>query len=143
MKKMFALICSMLLVAGAYAFVVNEKVLKSFSRTFNNAENVKWEEFKDYYTVSFVHAGIRSKVNYDRQGKMLGSIRYYAPNMLPLNVYNTLKTTHPDKKLFGVTEITFGNEMVFFVKMEDSKHWTTIKIDNEGNSSVYEKYKKA
>lgn len=134
----------MLLVAGAYAFdlSVNEKVLKTFKQTFNNAEEVKWEEYKDYYTVSFVHAGIRSKVNYDKSGNMISSIRYYAPEMLPLNILNTLRRDYPRKTLFGVTEITSGTQAAYFVKIHDDKHWLTIKFDPAGNAEVYEKYKK-
>ena len=145
MKKMLALICTMLLVAGAYAFnfVVNEKVLQSFKQTFNSAEEVKWEEFKDYYTVSFVHSGIRAKVNYDRRGNMMSSIRYYNPNMLPLNIISQLKKEYPKKSMFGVTEITSGTQVVYFVKLQDEKNWITVKIDPAGNSEVYEKYKKA
>ena len=142
MKKVLAIICSMMFVVGAYAFEVNEKVLKSFNETFSSAEEVKWEEYKTYYTVSFVHAGVRSKVNYDKDGKMLGSIRYYAPQLLPLNIYNRLRMDFSKKELFGVTEVTFGTEVTYFVKMQDAKNWITVKIDATGNSSIHEKYKK-
>jgi uncharacterized protein YjiK len=145
MKQTLVLICSVLLVASTYAFntTVNEKVLKSFKQTFNTAEQVKWEEFRDYYTVSFVNSGIRSKVNYDKDGNMLSSIRYYSPNMLPLNVIGKLKKQYPSQSLYGVTEITYGDETVYYVKLEDAKNWTTVKIDNEGSCQVYEKFKKA
>lgn len=142
MKKVLAIICSMMFVVGAYAFEVNEKVLRSFKETFSAAEEVKWEEYKTYYTVSFVHSGIRSKVNYDKDGKMLGSIRYYAPQMLPLNVYNRLKMEYSRKELYGVTEVTFGTDVTYFVKMQDAKNWITVRIDALGNSSIHEKYRK-
>ena len=142
MKKVLAVICSMMFIAGAYAFEVNEKVLKSFNETFSLAEEVKWEEYKTYYTVSFVHSGIRSKVNYDKDGRMLGSIRYYAPQMLPLNIYNKLKLDYSKKELFGVTEVTFGTDVTYYVKIEDEKHWITVKVDAQGTSQVTEKYKK-
>jgi hypothetical protein len=142
MKKVLAIVCSLMFVVGAYAFEVNEKVLKSFKETFASAEEVKWEEYKTYYTVSFVHSGIRSKVNYDKDGRMLGSIRYYAPQLLPLNIYNRLRMDYSKKELFGVTEVTFGTEVTYFVKMQDEKNWITIKIDASGNTSVHEKYKK-
>jgi hypothetical protein len=142
MKKVFAIVCSMLLVAGAYAFEVNEKVLKSFKETFTAAEDVKWEEYKTYYSVSFVHTGIRSKVNYDKNGYMIGSIRYYAPQMLPLNIYNSLKKEYSQKELYGVTEVTYGADVTYFIKMQDAKNWITIKMDASGNSSIHEKYRK-
>ena len=143
MKKVLAVILFTVFIAGAYAFEVNEKVLKSFNETFSAAKQVKWEEYKTYYTVSFVHSGIRSKVDYNKNGRMLGSIRYYFPPMLPLNIYNKLKLEYPKKELFGVTEVTFGTDVRYFVKMHDAKYWITLKIDASGSCIIYEKYKKA
>lgn len=142
MKKLAIILASALLTVAAYADDPNEKVLKSFNETFSGAEEVKWEEFSAYYTVSFVNAGIRSKVNYDKEGNMLGSIRYYSPQMLPLNIYNKLKKENARKSLFGVTEVTFGTDVTYYVKVEDDKHWITLKVDVSGNSQVTEKYKK-
>ncbi|MBO9565882.1 MAG: hypothetical protein J7621_24100 [Niastella sp.] len=143
MKKVLMIICAALLGAAAYAAPdPNEKVLKSFRETFTQAEEVKWDETDDYFTVSFVSAGIRSKVNYDKEGNMLSSIRYYSPQLLPLNIFNKLKKEHQKKNLFGVTEVTSGNDVTYYVKMEDGKHWFTLKVDESGNSMVFEKYKK-
>src|SRR5689334_25119497 len=115
MKKVLAFFACALLTAVVYAKDPNEKVLKSFNETFASAEEVKWEEYPTYYTVSFVNAGIRSKVNYDLEGNMLGSIRYYNPQLLPLNIINKIKKENPKKKLFGVTEVTFGSDVVYYV----------------------------
>lgn len=142
MKKLTAIICTLLIGASVYAFDPNEKVLRSFNETFANAEDVKWHEYQNYYTVSFLSNGIRSKVNYDKEGNMLGSIRYYQPNLLPLNVLNRIKKSHPKKSLYGVTEVTGIEGVTYYVKLEDAKHWWTLKVDDEGNSEVYEKYKK-
>ena len=142
MKKLFVILACALVTVSAYADDPNEKVLKSFNETFTGAEDVKWEEFSTYYTVSFVNAGIRSKVNYDKDGNMLGSIRYYSPSMLPLNILNKLKKEYSKKTLFGVTEVTFGTDVTYYVKIEDEKNWITVKVDPSGNSQVTEKYKK-
>lgn len=142
MKKLFVVLASAFLTFAAYADDPNEKVLKSFNETFAGAEEVKWEEFSTYYTVSFVNAGIRSKVNYDKEGVMLGSIRYYSPQMLPLNILNKLKKEHSKRTLFGVTEVTFGTDVNYYVKIEDEKYWITVKVDSQGTSQVTEKYKK-
>jgi hypothetical protein len=73
---------------------------------------------------------------------MLGSIRYYAPQMLPLNILNKLKKENSKRTLFGVTEVTFGTDVTYYVKIEDEKYWITVKVDSQGTSQVTEKYKK-
>jgi hypothetical protein len=142
MKKVLAITCAILIGAVTYAYDPNEKVLKSFRETFTHAEDVKWDESADFFTVSFVSAGIRSKVNYDKEGTMLSSIRYYSPQMLPLNIFNKLKKDNPKKDLFGVTEVTSGSDVTYYVKMQDEKHWFTLKVDESGNYQLHEKYKK-
>ncbi|MBO9633350.1 MAG: hypothetical protein J7578_09545 [Chitinophagaceae bacterium] len=145
MKKVLFILCSALISVASFAHTApdpNEKVLKSFNETFANAEEVKWAEYDNYYTVSFVSGKIRAKVNYDKEGNMMGSTRYYAPNLLPIGILNQVKKAYPKKTLFGVTEITANGELNYYIKMEDPKWWTTIKVDETGNSSVYERYKK-
>ena len=145
MKKLLAIFATTFLVVSAFAYDpnVNAKVLKSFTETFTAAEDIKWEKFENYYTVSFSQSGIQSKVNYDYSGSMLSSLRYYAPQLLPLNIYNKIKKNYSKKEMFGVTEVTFSNEVVYYVKLHDAKSWITLKIDGVGNSEVVENYKKA
>ena len=129
-------------ILPAATYDINEKVLKSFNETFAAAQDVKWEEFKNYYTVSFVHSGIRSKVDYDRNGYVIGSLRYYAPQNLPLNIYNRLRKQYSKMELYGVVEVTVEAGVTYFVKMQDERNWITIKIEPSGSSTVCEKYRK-
>lgn len=127
----------------AFDPAVNEKVLSSFNKTFSSAEEVRWAETAEHYTVCFKNYGIRTTVNYDRKGNMLSTIRYYQPELLPLNILNKLTREYSNSELFGVTEVGAGNNVVYFIKIEGSKHWTTVKADASGNTEVVEKYRKA
>lgn len=142
MKKVSAMMICVLLAAGAFAFDPNERVLKAFNETFSSATEVRWEEYPSYFTVSFVNSGIRTKVNYDKEGKMLSSLRYYASQYLPLNIINKIGSENPTKKIFGVTEVTHEGAVVYYIKLEDKTHWYTLKVDVDGNSQQTEKYRK-
>ena len=142
MKKIVLLAITSLIMSTVFAYDPNSKVLKAFSETFATAQNIKWQEFDDHYSVSFLYSGIQSKLNYDLEGNILGSTRYYDPAALPMNIFTKLKRENPNRELFGVTEITVGDDMVYFVKMQDAKYWITLKVDPSGNSQVYEKYRK-
>ncbi|HEX6429293.1 MAG TPA: hypothetical protein VF008_16465 [Niastella sp.] len=146
MKKVIAIMFAVLVTAGAYAFDPfnpNEKVLKAFNETFTSVQEVRWEEFPNYYAVSFVSGGIRAKVNYDKEGNMMSSLRYYAPQLLPLYILNKITKENPKRKIFGVTEVTAGGNIAYYIKLEDAQNWYTLKVDAEGNSRQVEKYKKA
>ena len=142
MKKMFALLGLSLFAISVYAYDPNTKVLRSFKSTFANAKDVRWEEFPDHYTVSFNYSGIISRVKYDLEGNITGSLRYYEANNLPLNLFTKLKKAHATKSFFGVTELSVGEDVVYFVRMQDEKNWYTYKVDVQGNEEVYEKFRK-
>ena len=138
----FAAMLAMSISSFAFEPNVNEKVLNLFNKTFTSAEHVKWDEYKDYYSVRFIHNGIRTIVNYDKGGNMMSSIRYYHPDMLPLNIIGKMKKDYPAASLFGVTEITVNNDVAYFVKLEDKKHWITLKVSPSCDTELYERYKK-
>ncbi|HRP56030.1 hypothetical protein [Agriterribacter sp.] len=144
MKKIIVLAVVALMSAGVYANapVVSEKVLKAFRETFTAAQNVSWHETKDQYSVRFLQSNVRYIVYYNKNGRITGSMRFYEPSLLPMNILSELKRSHTKKSLYGVTEITSGDNVAYFVKMEDSKNWYTIKADAYGNSEVYETLKK-
>jgi hypothetical protein len=152
MKKLLAFgVCLVLLTTQTFANVgpvdptidnVNEKVLKAFQETFPGVSEVKWQEYDSYYTVSFKQNSIQSEVRYDMEGNFLSSLRYYKEDMLPLSVLHQLKKKYAKKSVFGVTELIVGTDVAYFIKLEDEKTWLTVKADQQGNLSVYERLRK-
>lgn len=145
MKKIFVLGALALLSTGVFAgspTAVNEKVLKSFKETFTNAEQVKWHESDNSYSVRFFQGDVRYIVYYDLEGSITSSMRFYKPSLLPTNILNSLQQSYSKKTAFGVTEITSGEDVAYFVKMEDGKYWYTIKFNANGESETYEKLRK-
>jgi hypothetical protein len=142
MKKFATLSLALLMAAAIYANP-NQRVLRSFETTFTTAQNVRWVEHSGMFTASFTYSGIQTRVSYDKYGTILRTIRYYEPSMLPLNIYTRLKREQGGRKLYGVTELSEGDSIVYFVKVESARHWTTLKVDAAGNSEVTERYRKA
>lgn len=145
MKKIFVLAIAALITAGAFAnepSAINEKVLNSFKQTFVNAEKVKWFEADDSYSVRFYQSEIRYIVYYDKRGNITSSMKFYQPSLLPTEVLKDMQRKYSDMKACVVTEISAGGETAYFVKLEDKKHWYTIKFNNYGDDEVYEKVNK-
>jgi hypothetical protein len=150
-RTLFALACCLTLSAGAFAnkgftnpdFTISEKMLSSFKQTFPDAEQVKWLESADRYTVNFKENGILTKIDYDKDGNFISSLRYYTEKNLPINILCRLQKKYADKKVFGVTEMTSESTVEYYIKLEDAENWITIKSNADGNLQVVEKYKKA
>ena len=145
-KALFTLVCCMTLTAGAFAtdgFTISEKILNSFKQTFPDAQQVKWLEQADRYTVNFKENGILTKIDYDKNGNFISSLRYYTEKNLPINIICRLQKKYADKKVFGVTEMTSESTVEYYIKLEDDQNWITVKSNADGNMQVVEKYRKA
>jgi len=146
MKRLFALFYSVVIGATSLAFPsrnVNEKLLQNFKENFPTAEQVVWKELPETYVVNFMDEGIRNAIIYDKEGTFISSTRYYLERNLPYYLLVNIKKKYPNKKIFGVTEISTTSEIAYYIKMEDAKVWTTIKMDSEGNLVLVEKLRKA
>lgn len=143
MKKVTVLLaCFVALSTHSFA-TPNEKILRSFERTFSSPVDVKWYEHPSYCEVSFVQQGIHTTVRYDLEGNFMSSRRYYKEQQLPIYILCKLRKKYADKIIFGVTEMTKSDEIQYFVKMEDAKSWITIKVGANGQMEVFEKFRKA
>ena len=158
-RRNLLLTCCLALSAGAFAketpsakpasdegvvtYTISDKLLQAFKQTFPDAQQVKWAELEDKYMVNFKQGEILTKIEYDKEGNFLSSIRYYSEKNLPVNVLVRLQKKYADKKVFGVTEVTADNAVEYYVKLEDANNWITVRSNGDGNMQVVEKYKKA
>lgn len=142
MKRIFVLGLFTLFGAAAFASnpeAVNEKVLTSFKETFTGAQKVKWHEENNNYSVRFYQGETRYIVYYNKKGHITGSMKFYSPALLPTRILADISKNHTNKTATQVTEITSESEVAYFVKMDDTDYWYTLRYDNNGNSSEYEK----
>lgn len=142
------LACLLTLSSGVFAAGpangnISDKLLQAFAKTFPDAQQVKWAETEDKYMVNFKQGEVLTKVEYDKDGNFLNSLRYYSEKNLPINILCRLQKKYADKKVFGVTEMTSESNVEYYIKLEDDNNWYTVKSSAEGAMQVVEKYKKA
>ncbi|HEY4290731.1 MAG TPA: PepSY-like domain-containing protein [Puia sp.] len=145
-KNLLVAVCLLSLSAGAFAnenFTISDKLLQAFKQTFPDAQQVKWAEQEDKYMVNFKQGDILTKIEYDKEGNFLSSLRYYSEKNLPVSIICRLQKKYGDKKVFGVTEMTTDSAVEYYIKLEDETTWTTVRSNADGNMQVIEKYKKA
>jgi len=144
--QLFLACCLLTLSSGVFAGTdgnISDKLLQAFHKTFPDAQQVKWAETEDRYMVNFKQGEILTKVEYDKDGNFLNSLRYYSEKSLPVNILCRLQKKYADKKVFGVTEVTTDSNVEYYIKLEDAQNWITVKSNVDGLMQVVEKYKKA
>jgi hypothetical protein len=143
MKKV--LLAAIVLVCSfrAMADEPNKKVLDAFNKTFPNVKEIAWSENANSYEVKFKQNEILTKVNFDKEGNIIQTLRYYYEQNLPLLVLSKVKNRFKDKKIFGVTEESSDEGTYYHIVLEDDKHWINITSDSYGIIRVDHKYNKA
>jgi hypothetical protein len=145
-KNLLVTVCLLSLSAGVFAnenFTISDKLLQAFKQTFPDAQQVKWAEQEDKYMVNFKQGDVLTKIEYDKEGNFLSSLRYYSEKNLPVSILCRLQKKYADKKVFGVTEMTTDSAVEYYIKLEDETTWITVRSNADGNMQVIEKYKKA
>ncbi|MDB5197567.1 MAG: hypothetical protein JWP88_1938 [Flaviaesturariibacter sp.] len=145
MKRILLVIAivSVSLSSFAAAPDVDTKVLDAFNKTFPDVQDVSWSATALSYEVKFKLNEISTHVTYDKQGNALQTLRYYGETQLPMLVLTKVKSRFADKKIFGVTELTTGDETIYHIVLEDEKGWVNIQSNACGNIEVKNRFKKA
>ena len=82
---------------------------------------MQWHEEVDMYTVNFYEDNILTKIQYDKDGNFMSSLRYYTEKNLLVNVTVQAAKEVSREKVFGVTEVTSDATVEYYIKMEDAK----------------------
>ena len=149
MKKISILFLSIMIGISSLAhrpIEIDQKLLQSFDSSFPNAQEVSWLDITDAYEVSFLQNGIRTRILYPKDQSFIRFTRYYKEENFSYPLQLLVKKAYPGKKIFGITEISQVSDnsitVVYYVIIEDAKKWLTILLDNDGNISVVNKFRK-
>jgi len=146
MKKLFYLAAMLIGLSAAAAPVpttVSEKILKAFNETFATAQDVTWHEYETYAQANFRQDDIQVRAQYDEEGRLLKTTRYYTEKQLLPNIVAKLKKRYGGKEIGGVTETSSEGEINFVINLKDDKNWYIVQADVYGNLKQIDKYKRA
>lgn len=121
---------------------VNQKVLSSFSKAFNNAEDVQWEITKDLYRATFKSGGQIMYAYYNHDGTEVALTRNIFINQLPLNLSAELKKGFAQNWLTELFEVAANGETAYYATIENATHVTILKADGTNGWVVFKKDKK-
>ncbi len=146
MKKIaFICLAATLTISSVSALPpVNEKVLTVFKTSFPEIRKTTWNENKDFYSVIFVDTdGSKCSIDYDPEGNILSSTRYYSEENLSPFIRGKVKEKFPGKKIFGITEYSSGDEFTYHLSLQDENNWYNVKCDATGHARLEKKLTKA
>jgi hypothetical protein len=146
MKKLLSLAVTALFSLTLFAsdpVIVNEKTLQAFQESFKNASDVEWYEHGDSYEVKCMYNDIDSRITYRKDGSVIRVIRYYGGEQLPLLLRAKVQKQFSGKTIYGVTELSQGDKIDYFIVFEDAASWSHVKCSANGETIVYNEFAKS
>ena len=122
---------------------ISEKIRKAFTETFGDAKDVTWHEYEKYTQANFKVDDVQVKAQFNDEGVLIKTFRYYGEKQLLPNIVSKLKKKYAGKEIAGVTELTSDDEVSFVINLKDDKNYYIVKSDIYGNLQQTDKYKRA
>jgi hypothetical protein len=126
-----------------YVSEVNTKAVRDFRQTYKTVTNEKWYEMPDGIRATFTLNDIRYRLDYEKNGNWLHTIRYYDENKLPAETRRLVASSYLDHTVTFVEEIEKPrNVMTYIVHLEGKTNWINIKVSN-GEIEEWQKFNKS
>lgn len=107
---------------------VSIKVMRDFIKSFAHAQAIKWYQTPQGPMAYFVEHGISCRSVYDGKGNWAYTVRYYNEQDLAKAIRLQVKSVWFDYTITRISEITWPEGIVYFVRMEDKTRCVTIRV---------------
>lgn len=121
---------------------INDKVLNSFSKSFQSVEDVRWELKDNLYKVSFKSEGKTMFAYYNADGDQIAVTRNIHIEQLPLSLSSDLKSKFDSSWLTELFELSSDGETAYYATIENATHITILKSEGTSGWSTFKKEKR-
>lgn len=123
MRKKFVTILALVLLTITSAFAnetsVSKNALTTFSETFVNATDVKWEISGNYYKASFQINGHSLNTLLSEQGEIIAVYRNIISTELPLRLQGALYKNYSKFWISDLAEYAVDGETKYYLTVEN------------------------
>lgn len=114
---------------------INKEVLYSFSQTFSNAKDVKWEAKKDFIRAKFTIEGQTMYAYYKETGQQIALTRNILTTQLPLELATSLRAKYDSFWLADLFEVSADGVTTYYATIRNGSHIIVLKSDAFGWST--------
>ena len=120
---------------------INLRAVRDFKQSYPNVDGETWHSFNDGFAAMFRENGFQHMVTYNRIGDRLFTISNYGEKQLPKEVRSLVKSSYYDYTITLVQEITFRQQTIYLVHMQDESTWKNVRVA-DGEMTVIEDFNK-
>jgi hypothetical protein len=122
---------------------LKSRAVRNFVRSYKNVSNEKWYNVQDGFIAMFILDDINYRVDYDKKGNWLHTIRTYNENKLPPDVRHLVKSSYYDYNISLVQEIETPREpFTYVVHLDGKTKLINLRVSN-GEMDEWQKFEKS
>lgn len=121
---------------------ISDKILSSFSKSFQSVEDVRWELKGNLYKASFKSDGKTMFAYYNANGDRIALTRNIHIEQLPLALSSELKSKFDSCWLTELFEISSDGGTAYYATLECATHITILKSEGTSGWSIFKKEKR-
>jgi hypothetical protein len=147
MKKLILAMTVMLTISLTSGYAnkkeeINKQVEASFTKDFASAQNVAWQQQKQYVKATFTLNGVVMSAYYSEDGKLQAVSRNVVSDHLPVLLLIKLKKNYSNFWISDLMEMTSEDQTAWYIKLENAEEILILKSGIYNHWTTYKKIKK-
>ena len=147
MKKSILMWVMMLTIGLTSTFAnneetINQRAVSAFRKDFTNAQDVKWENNKDFVKATFRMNDQVMFAYYSQTGDLMAVSRNILSNQLPINLLANIKKSYGTYWISDLFEVSSATDASYYVTLQSAEHTLVLKSTGISGWEVYKKEKK-
>jgi hypothetical protein len=144
-KSMLTIAFSLVMLLSSFAGNATEiraQVINSFKKDFAAAQDVQWEQGKQFVKATFKLNGQVMVAYYSEEGNLQAVTRNITSSQLPINLLAEIKKNYGTYWITDLFEIAMSNNTSYYITLENSDQTLILKSESAHEWEVYKKQKK-
>lgn len=116
---------------------IHIKAVRHFKQSFPAAQDERWYVIQNGFMAKYKDGDTNLRLDYDRHGNWLYTIRYINEKKLPREVRALVRSTWYDHLISSAEEIQVGNQFIYILHIHEGDDWKLIRVaDGEMNEII-------
>ena len=121
---------------------INQKAVSSFKKDFTTAQDVKWENNKDFVKATFKLNDQVMFAYYSQTGDLMAVTRNIVSSQLPLSLLSNLRKSYSSYWISDLFEISSDADASYYVTLQNGDQTLVLKSNGTSGWELYKKEKK-
>ena len=121
---------------------ISIRAIRDFHSMFGDTFDEDWYKVGNGYIAKFTENNMKVRVDFDRNGNWLSTVKIMTEKQMPRQVRNKVKSIYFDYTITLVMEIENKEDKIYVVNLEGETTWKKVKV-SDGEMIELEDYNKA